>query len=594
MFDDFFSPLKQANKWISLSIDLGLRAQHLNWSWWQEFSKNSDMDPFGLREAYSALVQSWWREPRSVWAAQHEYWRDWSALVHHTTSRYMGQLSEPVIEPHPEDRRFRDIAWRCPVFAHMQQSYLLFGRLVDQLMNTKTTGLEDDQSAVKLEFFKTQWLDALSPGNFAVSNPVVWQTAIETRGASLQQGLGNLLADLSGGKGRITMADPDAFVLGKNIACTPGKIIFQNRLLQLIQYLPSSKQVYRRPLLVVPPWINKYYILDLQPANSFVNWLVSQGHTVFMISWVNPDSSYAETTFEDYIVEGVLPALDAVAQVTGNEGVNTIGYCIGGTLLACALAVLSARDVRKVASATFFTTLLDFSEPGEIKVFIDEEQIRALEHRMQSKGYLDGDLMGTAFSLLRSNDLVWSFVINNYLLGKQPPAFDLLHWNADSTRMPAAMHSYYLRNMYLHNLLSEPGALVLADTAIDLGKIDVPCYFLSAKDDHIAPWASTYSGARLISGRVRFVLGDSGHIAGVVNPPAKQKYGYWSRDLRANLPAQAGTWFRESEYSEGSWWPDWHNWISGLDDGKVAARQPGDGPLEVVEDAPGRYAAVTI
>jgi polyhydroxyalkanoate synthase subunit PhaC len=403
------------------------------------------------------------------------------------------------------------------------------------------------------------------------------------------KGLGNLLADIE--KGGISMTDESAFKLGVNVATTPGKVVFQNDLMQLIQYAPSTREVGRTPLIIIPPWINKYYILDLREKNSFIKWAVDQGHTVFVISWVNPDARLAEKGFDAYMTEGPLAALDAVEQATGEKKVNFIGYCLGGTLLGCMLAWLAAKGEDRVRAATFFVALLDFSQPGELGVFIDEAQIQSLERRMNERGYLEGAEMASTFNLLRANDLVWSFVINNYLMGKDPFPFDLLYWNSDATRMPARMHSFYLRNMYMKNRLGIPGGIELAGQPIDLSLVDAPAYFISTAEDHIAPWKTTYKGAKYLGGKTRFVLGGSGHIAGIVNPPAANKYQHWTNDA---LPDTPEAWFETAKATPGSWWPDWQAWITeqnGAD--KVPARAPGEG-LEVLGDAPGSYAMLRL
>ncbi|HEY2538062.1 MAG TPA: alpha/beta fold hydrolase, partial [Stellaceae bacterium] len=396
--------------------------------------------------------------------------------------------------------------------------------------------------------------------------------------------------DLERGKGRlaIRMTDMTAFRIGENIAVTPGKVVYQNELMQLIQYAPTTAKVKRRPLLIIPPWINKFYILDLRPDNSLVRWAVAQGHTVFVISWVNPDQHLAAKSFADYMREGPLAALDAINDATGEREANVIGYCLGGTLLACTLAFMTAKRNNRIKSATFFSTMVDFAEAGELSVFIDEEQLAALEDRMNARGYLEGRDMATTFNMLRANDLIWSFVVNNYLLGKSPFPFDLLYWNADSTRMPAAMHSFYLRNMYQENLLVRPGGITLDGVPIDLGKIKTPAFILSTREDHIAPWRSTYSATRLYKGRVKFVLAASGHIAGVVNPPGG-KYGYWESDRN---PETAEEWLASSIQHPESWWPLWGRWITKYAGGEVPARQPGGGKLKPIEDAPGSYVKV--
>jgi len=370
--------------------------------------------------------------------------------------------------------------------------------------------------------------------------------------------------------------------------------VYQNELYQLIQYSPSTEKTFKRPLLIIPPWINKFYILDLQPKNSMIKWMVDQGHTVFVISWVNPDETLADKNFENYMTEGVLDALDTVELATGSNEINAIGYCIGGTLLSATLSYMAVKKDERIKSATFFTALIDFSEPGDLGVFIDEAQVEALEDKMSEEGYLEGKSMANAFNMLRSNDLIWSFYINNYLMGKDPMVFDLLYWNSDSTRLPAAMHSFYLRNMYIENKLKDPGGISLDGVEIDVSKIETPSYFISTIDDHIAPWKSTYDGAKLLSGPVNFVLGGSGHIAGIVNPPAANKYGHWTKKTaskRRKLPADSQTWFDEAEQHDGSWWPNWQKWVSSHDKRMVKARIPGKGKLKALEDAPGSYVA---
>jgi len=384
------------------------------------------------------------------------------------------------------------------------------------------------------------------------------------------------------------MTDSKAFELGVNIATTPGQVVAQTELMQLIQYEPATKKVHQRPLLIIPPWINKYYILDLREKNSFIRWAVSEGMTVFVVSWVNPDAALAHKDFEDYVTDGTLAALDAIEKATGEPDANVVGYCLGGTLLAATLGHLAAKKQQKrVASATFLTSLIDFTAAGELEVFIDEAQVAALERKMSERGYLEGSEMANTFNMLRANDLIWSFVINNYLMGRDPFPFDLLHWNCDSTRMPAKMHSFYLRNMYMGNRLREPGALTLAGTPIDLARVNVPAYFVSAIEDHIAPWKTTYAGPSILGGKSRFVLSGSGHIAGIVNPPAANKYGYWTNDT---LAPTADEWLAGAAQHEGSWWTDWREWIDGYLGREVAPRVPGKGKQKAIEAAPGSYA----
>jgi polyhydroxyalkanoate synthase len=399
------------------------------------------------------------------------------------------------------------------------------------------------------------------------------------------------------------MADPEAFTLGKDVGATPGKVVFQNELIQLLQFEPTTKEQFKRPLLIIPPWINKYYILDLRPANSFIKWATDQGHSVFVISWVNPDARLSQKSFSDYLAEGSLAAIDAVCKQTGENEINLIGYCLGGTLLASTMGYMAAKKDHRIASATFFVTMLDFSQPGDLGVFIDDNQVTSLEKKMRKRGYLDGSEMASAFNMLRSNDLIWSFVVNNYLMGKAPFPFDLLYWNSDSTRMPYKMHSEYLRNMYLKNLLKEPGGITLLDTPIDLTKVTTPSYFISTVEDHIAPWKSTYLGTNLLGGPVRFVLGGSGHIAGIVNPPSAGKYGYWTHDEKPGgkrgsktspLPTNADDWLSTAKKHEGSWWTDWQTWVTQLNNEQVPARDPSKGKLKVLDDAPGTYAKLRL
>jgi polyhydroxyalkanoate synthase len=495
----------------------------------------------------------------------------------------------PVAEPAKGDWRFKDEEWsKNFVFDFLKQSYLITARHMQQAV-AQVKGLPPE-SQRKVAFFTRQYVEALAPSNFLMTNPQVLRETVATGGENLVRGMNNLLRDLErgGGQLRVSMTDETAFQLGRNVATSPGKVIFQNDLMQLIQYLPITSEVYRRPLVIIPPWINKYYILDLREKNSFIRWAVAQGHTVFVVSWVNPDARLAQKGFDDYMVEGPLAAMDAVARATGEREMNLIGYCLGGTLLGSTLGYLAAKNDHRVKSATYFVSLLDFSEPGELGVFIDEGTVANLENKMNQRGYLEGSEMAGTFNLLRANDLVWSFVVNNYLLGKDPFPFDLLYWNADSTRMPARMHSFYLRNMYLKNLLGVPGGITLDGVPIDLSRVEQPSYFISTVEDHIAPWKTTYKGARYLGGPVRFVLGGSGHIAGIVNPPAANKYHYWTNDA---LPDTADQWFESATQKPGSWWQDWQRWIDQLNAGdKVPARIPAN----AIEDAPGSYAMMRL
>ncbi|MGH7064536.1 MAG: class I poly(R)-hydroxyalkanoic acid synthase [Stellaceae bacterium] len=543
-------------------------------------------DPLAIGTAFFEMTARMLADPGRLVEAQIALWQDYMSLWQRTAERLAGGNPEPLIAPSAGDRRFRDPAWSDnAVFDFIKQSYLLTARWLQGVVHA-TDGI-DAHTARKIDFYTRQFIDAMAPTNFVLSNPEVLRATIDSRGENLLNGLKNLLDDLERGKGRlaISMTDITAFRLGENVAATPGKVVFQNELIQLIQYAPTTETVKRRPLLIIPPWINKFYILDLRPENSFIRWAVAQGHTVFVISWVNPDERLAAETFADYMLKGPLAALDAIEEATGEREANAIGYCLGGTLLACTLAFMAAKRDRRIKSATFFVTMLDFAEAGELSVFIDEEQLTALEKRMDDKGYLEGRDMATSFNMLRANDLVWSFVVNNYLLGKSPLPFDLLYWNADSTRMPAAMHSFYLRHMYQQNLVAKPGGISLAGVPIDLGKVRVPAFLLSTHEDHIAPWRSTYAATRLFEGPVKFVLSASGHIAGVINPPGG-KYGHWQNDANPPTPEE---WLAGATQYPGSWWPLWEGWVVKYAGGEVPARHPGDGKLPPLEDAPGSY-----
>jgi len=550
-------------------------------------------DELGIAQAF---YQAWGKllaDPYRLAQGQLQAWQDYWSLWHHSMLRMMGQEVAPVAQASKGDRRFRHGDWEENfLYDYIKQSYLITAKHMHHAM-VGVDGL-DDQVARKVDFYTRQYIDALAPSNFVLTNPEVMRETMASGGQNLVRGLKNLLEDLTRGKGRqlkVSMTDEKAFKLGENIAVTPGKVVYQNGLMQLIQYEPATAKVHRRPLLIVPPWINKYYVLDLRTHNSFVRWAVEQGHTVFMISWVNPDAQYAEKTYEDYLNEGPLAALDAMERATGEKEFNLIGFCLGGTLVATTLGYLAAARDKRVKSATFFATLIDFKSPGELEVFIDELQVKALEKKMEERGYLEGSEMATTFNMLRANDLIWSFVVNNYLLGRDPFPFDLLYWNSDSTRMPAAMHSFYLRNMYIENRLAQPGGITLNDQPIDLRNVGIPIYFISTVEDHIAPWHATYAGARLFSGPVRFVLGGSGHIAGIINPPSANKYCLWINEKFPDDPEQ---WMAGATQHPGSWWTDWGKWIAGMAGERVPARIPGKGTLKIIEDAPGSYVRVRV
>ena len=552
-------------------------------------------DELGVAKAFMDLSAHLLANPYKLAQTQMNMMWDYFSLWQGSMMKMMGMpVTGPVAAPKKGDNRFRDEDWEQHfLFDFIKQSYLITARHIHDTVST-VDGL-DDQSQKKVNFYTRQYIDALSPSNFALTNPEVFRETVKSHGQNLIKGLNNLLRDVEDGGGnlRVRMTDTSAFELGRNVATTPGKVVFQNEMMQLLQYTPSTPEVSKRPLLIVPPWINKFYILDLREKNSYIKWCVDQGHTVFVISWVNPDERLAEKSFDSYVLEGTMAALDAIAEQTGAKEINAAGYCLGGTLLATTLAYCAAKKDKRLASGTFFTTMTDFADPGELSVFIDEGQITSLEKKMFERGYLEGSEMAGTFNMLRANDLIWSFVVNNYLMGKDPFPFDLLYWNSDSTRMPAKMHSFYLRNMYLQNLLKEPGGIEIGGLPIDLGKIKVPTYFISTIEDHIAPWKSTYSGARNFGGNVRFVLGGSGHIAGIVNPPAANKYGYWI-NTAAKMPATADDFFAGAEQHPGSWWTDWQAWLMDQDSSKVPARDPASGKLTVLEDAPGSYVKARI
>ncbi|MCA0250396.1 MAG: class I poly(R)-hydroxyalkanoic acid synthase [Proteobacteria bacterium] len=574
--------------------DIATRSQKLLQDFSERYKADGPQpaDPLQLTQTFMDFTAKMLADPNRLVQAQMELWQQYMNLWQVTAQRMMGQPAAPVAEPAKGDKRFNDPAWKDEVvFDYLKQSYLLTARWLQGTVK-EVEGV-DDKTAKKVVFYTRQFIDAMSPSNFAMTNPQVVKATVESKGENLLKGLQNMLTDLERGKGKLAIrqTDMDAFKVGGNVATSPGKVVYQNELMQLIQYAPSTAEVHQVPLLIVPPWINKFYILDLKPENSFIKWATEQGYTVFVISWVNPDERLAGFVFEDYMKKGPLAALDAIEKATGQHKVSAIGYCIGGTLMATTLAYMAARDDDRIAACTFFTAQVDFTEPGELGVFIDEDQLAGIEQMMGKKGYLEGAEMATTFNMLRANDLIWSFVVNNYLMGKDPFPFDLLYWNADATRMPAAMHSYYLRNMYQKNLLSQPGGLVVDNVPIDLRKITVPVYLQAGKEDHIAPAKSVYKATQIFKGPVRFMLAGSGHIAGVVNPPRNKKYQHWLNETATNPPTLA-EWQAGAKEFPGSWWHDWDKWLSALSGPKVAARVPGEGGLPAIEDAPGSYVKV--
>tara|TARA_R110002124_G_scaffold64985_2_gene177775 strand:+ start:594400 stop:596253 length:1854 start_codon:yes stop_codon:yes gene_type:complete len=550
-------------------------------------------------EEYTKMFSELWstmlEDPDHLLALQQKYWADWSQLWQESAQNFFNQdtaatkdnqanLSEDILDQHKNDRRFKDPAWQESVlFEFIKKSYFLTS---DWLINlTDEAENLDSKHKKKLQFYMRQYADAIAPNNFPFTNPEVLRETAETGGENLIQGFQNLIKDLKRGHGklRISTTAEDDFTLGVDIATTPGKIVFENELFQLIHYLPTTDKQYETPLLIAPPFINKFYILDLHEENSFVRWALSQGHSIFLISWINPDKSLAEYKFDDYMERGMLTALDQVEALTGQKQTNVIGYCIGGTLLTITLSWLKAKygDTSRIKSATFFTTLIDFRESGDLNIFIDEDSLDDAVDDISEAGFLSADSLRQTFALLRSNDMIWSFVINNYLLGKEPFPFDLLYWNDDPTNIPAALHKQYLKNMYVKNLLIKKDKLTVKGQKLDVRSFDTPCHFISAKDDHIAPWIATYNGAKQLQ-NAEFTLSGSGHIGGIINPPSKNKYGYWSN---AGLKGSAEDWIANAQHHEGSWWTHWQEWVDGFGGKKVAPYTP----KESIEDAPGRY-----
>lgn len=543
-----------------------------------------EMDPLNIQEAYAEFITALMADPERLMKLQMDYWNQCMTLWTNTLRRYKGETVQDLYKPESGDRRFKSDEWQENLlFDYIKQSYLMTSRWMQQAVRD-TKGL-DKAAQEKLDFYTRQFADAMAPTNFVMTNPEVLRETVRTNGENLVRGLENLLEDMERGQGKLKISTTDygAFELGKNIAITPGRVVFQNPLFQLIQYAPATDKVFKRPLLIIPPWINKYYILDMKPDNSFVKWLTEQGHTVFMMSWVNPDASLSKADFSDYMKDGVIAALDQIQKTTGEKDANVIGYCIGGTLLSMTLSWMAQNGHKdRIASATFLTTLIDFADPGELKLFTDKDQLALIDAEIREKGYLTAENLKQTFSVLRANDLIWSFVINNYLMGKEPFPFDLLYWNDDSTNMPGKLHSDYLHKMYGENRLCKPGGMTVAGTDIDIGAIDTPAYFLSTREDHIAPWKATYEGAKLFKGPVTFTLAASGHIAGVVNPAGKDKYGYWTG---ADLTAKPDQWLGKTTEYKGSWWPHWQRWILTHTGPGVYARQPADG----LDAAPGTY-----
>jgi polyhydroxyalkanoate synthase subunit PhaC len=535
------------------------------------------------------VAEYWLADPQRTVQVQASLGKAYLDLWASAVKRLAGEAAPPVATPAPGDKRFNDPEWtQNQFFDFLKQAYLVTAQWADRLVGAADLNPHTKQKA---EFYMRQITNALAPTNFVLTNPELLRETFVSNADNLVRGMHMLAEDIERGGGnlQIRQSDSSMFEVGRNLATTPGKVVFQNELMQLIQYAPSTETVLKRPLLIVPPWINKYYVLDLTPDKSFIKWCVDQGLTVFCISWANPDAHLAQKTFEDYVRQGPFAALDAIKEATGEDKVHAIGYCVGGTLLAVTLAAMAARHDKRIASATLFAAQVDFTYAGDLKVFVDEEQVKAIEHRMSERGYLDSRSMATVFNLLRSNDLLWPYVINNYLKGKAPFPFDLLYWNSDATRLPAANHSFYLRNCYLDNKLAK-GSMILGNTPIDLKTVTVPIYNLATREDHIAPAKSVMFGSKLFGGDVRFVISGSGHIAGVINPPLKKKYQYWTGPKPRNADVEG--WLAKAKEHAGSWWPDWLLWITRQSPTEVPARVPGSGALKVIEDAPGSYVKV--
>jgi polyhydroxyalkanoate synthase subunit PhaC len=557
----------------------------------EEGKQTGDFDGF-VTDAVRTLVkvgEYWMGEPERAAEAQNRLLAGYIGLWASSLKRMMGEPAEPAAEPGERDRRFADPAWRSnQFFDFLKQFYLISSRWAEA-MAEDAEGL-DPHTRRKAIFYVKQIASALAPPNFAFTNPEVLRQTLASDGDNLVRGMHMLAEDIKAGHGalKIRQSDASKFKLGKTLATTPGKVIHQNDVCQLIQYEATTKTVLKRPLLVVPPWINKFYILDLTAEKSFIRWCVGEGHTVFVISWVNPDRRQAKKSFAHYMREGIFESLDVIEAITGERQVNAAGYCVGGTLLSIALAYAAATGDTRIASATLFATQVDFSEAGDLKVFVDEEQIAAIEKTMSVRGYLEGRNMHAAFNMLRPDDLIWPYVIANYFKGEQPSPFDLLYWNSDTTRMPAANHSFYLRNCYLDNKLAK-GEMEIAGVALDLGKIAIPVFTLATREDHIAPPRSVFLGAILFRGKVTYVLAGSGHIVGVVNPPSRNKYQYWTG------PAPKGefdAWLARAKEHPGSWWRYWQGWIEKRDKTRVPARPIGNRKYKPIEDAPGSYVRV--
>ncbi|MGX9575756.1 class I poly(R)-hydroxyalkanoic acid synthase [Mesorhizobium sp. f-mel] len=543
-------------------------------------------------KTFSKLSEYWLSDPQRALEAQTRLFSGYMTVWANSIQRLSAgsEDAEDAVKPEPGDKRFQDPEWgRNAFFDFLKQAYLVTSRWAAELVE-HADGL-DEHTRHKASFYVKQVSNAISPSNFILTNPELFRETVASNGENLVRGMKMLAEDIAAGKGdlKLRQADYSPFEIGKNLATTPGKVVGRSDVAEILQYDPATETVLKRPLLICPPWINKFYILDLNPQKSFIRWAVEQGHTVFVISWINPDERHGTKSWEAYIREGLQYGLDTIEKATGEKDVNAVGYCVGGTLLAAALALMAQEGDHRIKSATFFTTQVDFTYAGDLKVFVDEEQVAAVEKAMNEKGYLDGTKMATAFNMLRSGDLIWPYVVNNYMRGKDPLPFDLLYWNADSTRMGAANHSFYLRNCYLENRLSQ-GKMELAGRVVSLKDVTIPVYNLAAKEDHIAPALSVFLGSKYFGGEVDYVMAGSGHIAGVVNPPAAQKYHYWTGGKPAGDFDQ---WIAEAINHPGSWWPHWQRWVEAKDNTRVPARKPGK-HMKTLGDAPGTYVKVRV
>ncbi|MCW4114458.1 class I poly(R)-hydroxyalkanoic acid synthase [Aurantimonas sp. MSK8Z-1] len=563
---------------------------------WLEPRENGtlvDQGPISFPEVAATIGkigEYWLADPARIMEAQTRFVGGCFAIWANTLRRMAGETPQPPVAPAEADKRFRDADWSRHLFFDVMKQFYLFSSGWAEDMVARAEGL-DPHTRDKAAFYVKQITQAVSPSNFVLTNPELFRETMATNGENLVRGMRMFAEDMAAGRGqlRLRQADYSGFEVGRNLAATPGKVVAENRLCQIIQYAPTGETVLRRPLLIVPPWINKYYILDLTPEKSLIAWMVEQGHTVFVISWVNPTEAHAALDWRDYIEDGILFGLDTIEAATGEREVNAVGYCVGGTLLSAALASLAGKGDDRIRSATLLTTQVDFTDPGDLKLFVDETQLELIEASM-AKGYLEGAHMATAFNLLRAGDLIWPYFVNNYLMGKEPLPFDLLYWNADATRMSRANHLFYLRNFYLKNKLVE-GTLEIGGERLDLSRVTIPIYELATREDHIAPARSVFLGSRAFGTEATYVLTGSGHIAGVVNPPSRGKYQYWS----GPAPSRHETlddWLAHATETKGSWWPHWQAWIEPQSGERVPARQPGGGRLSPIEDAPGTYVKV--